>query len=81
MHGIPGFLGGIVSGIIIAGYNAEDIRSAYRTYLPFSKINNIYGRTYTQQAAIQVAGTFMSLGIAAFTGILAGIIVSRIYAT
>jgi ammonium transporter Rh len=81
LHGIPGFLGGILSAIVIASYNGQSVNDIYRPYLPFAQQINVNGRTYTQQAAIQVAGTFMSLGIGAFSGIIAGIIITCIYKT
>lgn len=81
LHGIPGFIGGIVSAIVIAGYNGQGVKDVYRAYLPFAQQINIYNRTYTQQAAIQVAGTFMSMGIGIFTGFIAGLVLTCIYTT
>lgn len=81
LHGIPGFIGGILSSIVIAAYNTSGIPASYDTWLPFSKTGNIYNRTYTQQAAIQVAGTFLSAGIAVFTGFLAGLVIFCIYSS
>lgn len=30
LHGIPGFLGGILSGVVIATYNAQNVSADYR---------------------------------------------------
>ena len=81
LHGIPGFLGGILSGIVLASYNAQGIPESYKTSLPFSTFGNVLSRTYTQQAAIQVAGTFLSLGIGLFTGLLGGLVVYCLYSS
>lgn len=81
LHGIPGFLGGILSAIVIAAYNSKPIAEDYKSYLPFSDTVNLYSRTFTQQAGVQVAGTFVSLGIGIFCGITAGIIISFFYSS
>lgn len=79
MHGLPGFIGGLISAIVIASFNSLSIPSEYQSYIPFSTQNNIYKRSFTQQAGIQVAGTFLSVGIAVFTGLIAGIILTCFY--
>ncbi len=81
LHGIPGILGGILSGIVIASYNAQGIPASYQTSLPYTNIGNTFTRTYTQQAAIQVAGTFLSLGIGVFVGLMAGLVIYCLYSS
>ena len=79
LHGVPGFLGGLLSAIIIASYRAPGINERFENTLPWSQKVNVYNRTYVAQAGAQVAGTFLSAGIAILTGILAGIILLCVY--
>lgn len=84
LHGIPGILGGLFSGMIIAAYNTVDLNntsSDYHTYTtsPLTSTNNVFlgkesGISFLGQGALQVAGTFCSVGIAIGFGILAGLI-------
>lgn len=46
-HGLPGFIGGLISAIVISSYNSLGIPEDYKSYLPFSDQNNIYKRTFT----------------------------------
>lgn len=78
LHGIPGLLGGIWSAIILfwydIGYDTE-IASKYAS----SHFNIPNGRTVARQGAFQIAGTFISLGIAIGFGIIGGYICSLFY--
>jgi hypothetical protein len=39
----------------------------------------MYGRTYGEQAGIQVAATFISMGMGIFFGLVAGLIIKTFY--
>jgi ammonium transporter Rh len=80
LHGIPGFLGGILSAVVIASYNTQPVGTEYLNSLPF-KPGASFTRTFTQQAAVQVGGTFISLGIAIITAIITGIILACTYSS
>lgn len=76
LHGIPGLLGGLISAMVIASYQTwPGLDEAYLHYL--TVVNK--ERTYSQQAGIQVAATFMSIGIGIAFGLLAGAIIYKIY--
>ena len=76
LHGIPGLLGGIISGIVIGGYSrGSGIFDGYQDYLdPLSK-----NRSFYQQGGAQVAATFISMGIGIGVGILTGFILRCFY--
>ena len=80
MHGIPGALGGIISGIVIGSYN-----SGYDTkYTKLFKNGGIWGNTnvntdFVHQGALQVGGTLTSLAIGLAFGILTGFILTLTY--
>ena len=76
LHGIPGLLGGLISAMVIASYQTwPGLDPAYASFL-----HVVHGdRTYSQQAGIQVAATFMSMGIGIVFGLLAGSIIYPIY--
>ena len=77
LHGIPGLLGGLWSAIIVAFYNSGyDLKVGAK----YSKgqFLNIEPR-FMQQAALQIAGTITSLGLAILFGIIAGLIAKVFY--
>jgi len=76
LHGIPGLLGGFISAMVVASYQTPPgLDSAYSPYVDFNK----YGRTYSQQAGIQVASTFMSMVMGILFGLAAGLILKTFY--
>ena len=77
LHGIPGLLGGIWSAVIIAFYNTgydKTLDSLYST----NKFLNIEP-DFLRQGALQIAGTFTSLGMGIGFGLVAGLIGSLFY--
>ena len=75
LHGLPGLFGGFVSAMVIASYQTPPgLQQDYREFLFIGM-----KRTYSQQAGIQVAATFMSMGISLVFGILAGLVTSCVY--
>lgn len=79
LHGIPGLLGGFWSAIVLGWYNGvhydSDLANKYATP-PFGIPNN---RSISKQSGLQVAGTFISLGIGIGFGIIGGLISSCFY--
>jgi ammonium transporter Rh len=69
LHGMPGLIGGFVSAIV-ASRGEGNFGAAYTLYYK-------QGRDAQTQAGFQLAGTFLTLGIAIFSGLLAGYITSR----
>lgn len=80
LHGLPGLLGGLISAVVVASYSqlgTIDPTVTSATYLNFySKISN--GDFY-RQGGLQVAGTFVSIGIAIVFGLFAGFLVRCFY--
>lgn len=80
LHGIPGLLGGILSAIIIAAYQSVDLDQTGKENLNFyEEIAAADGRTYSEQAGIQIAGTFISLGIAIVFGVITSLFLRCVY--
>lgn len=78
LHGIPGLLGGILSAIVIAAYQSVDLDQTGMDNLNFyDAIRD--GRTYSAQAGIQIAGTFISMGIAIVFGIITSLFLRCFY--
>jgi ammonium transporter Rh len=76
LHGIPGLIGGLISAMVVASFQTyPGLDSTYSNYVSFTP----NGRSYSGQAGIQVAGTFVSLGIGIAFGILTGFIISLFY--
>ena len=76
LHGIPGILGGIISGIVIAGYQfGAGIFPAFEPLLDVTP----NGRSFSRQGGMQVAATFISLGIGLGFGLIAGLVISCCY--
>ena len=66
-------LGGILSGVVIAGYHAVPMDEAIRPFLSFYYTDD--GATdLSRQAGIQIAATFVSQA----TGIVAGLVTGAI---
>ncbi len=78
LHGIPGILGGLFSAIVLAAYGSDPLDSDEAANLNFAS-NTFQGRTFNAQAGVQVAGTFISLGIALVTGLIIGFIIYCLY--
>ena len=76
LHGIPGILGGILSAIVVAAYQSQPMDKNIRDKLAFYETNN-GAKNLSDQAGIQIAGTFISLGIAIIAGLLAGLIMRK----
>lgn len=66
-HFLPGLFGGLVSAIVIAAYNSVSLTS-----LTSGNAVNFAGVDYSKQGGLQVAGTFISIGIGLVTGVLGG---------
>lgn len=77
-HGITGILGGIVSAIVLASYQVSPLAEEYVPLVPFHP-NPIPERDYADQAGIQIASTFISVGMGLITGIIAGLVLYRSY--
>lgn len=69
LHGIPGLIGGFVSAIVVS-------RGEGNFGDQYSRIFK-QGRDPQTQAGYQLAGTFLSLGLAIFGGLFTGFITSR----
>jgi ammonium transporter Rh len=69
LHGMPGLIGGFVSAIVASRMEGNFMGE----YSRFAKD----GRSAQTQAGFQLAGTFLSLGLAIFTGLITGYITSR----
>jgi len=75
---IPGVIGSLLSAVIVAGF-------AHNTYDPIVVDPNIFPDLITilkdpyRQGGIQVAGTFISMGIAIVTGVISGTIIKCTY--
>jgi ammonium transporter Rh len=65
LHAMPGLLGGIAGAIVFAIYTVS---------APSIVVNPSSGYDYSKQAGMQIAGTFISLGIALITGAACGLI-------
>lgn len=76
LHGIPGLLGGIISGIIIGGYQTG--YGIYDQYEPFLDVTP-FKRTYYVQGGFQIAATFTSMGIGIVFGIITGLVLLCVY--
>jgi hypothetical protein len=62
--------------MIIASYQTSPgLDFKYQQYVNFTPMN----RSFSGQAGIQVAGSFVSLGISIVTGILAGVLLYFLY--
>ncbi len=84
LHGMPGILGGIFSAIAIASYASDPLNNTLQqNSLPFyanaTTGLNARGRTFYQQGGIQIAGIFISLGIAIGFGLVAGFLMRCVY--
>ena len=73
LHGIPGILGGILSGIVIAGYHSAPMDETIRPFLSFYYTND-GAIDLSRQAGIQIAATFVSQAIGIVAGLVAGAI-------
>lgn len=69
LHGMPGLIGGFISAITVS-IGQDNFGDQY------SRIFKA-GRGPSTQAGFQVAGTFLSLGLAIFSGLITGYITSR----
>ena len=79
VHGIPGILGGLISAAVIAAYNSDPLNNEEEiSYLTFYT-NPFDGRSFIGQGAIQVAGTFVSLGMGILFGVIAGFLMAIFY--
>ena len=76
LHGIPGLLGGFVSAMVVASYQTyPGLDPLYQQYINLTPM----GRTWSAQAGIQVACTFISFFIAILTGIITGALIYLLY--
>ena len=69
LHGIPGFLGGILTSIFASSVSKEDWKLGYSH--DFEKLTE---RSPSKQAAFQLAALFMTLGISIVGGVITGLI-------
>ena len=69
-------MGGVVSAMVIASYQTyPGLDDHYKDLI----VVTMKGRNYSQQAGIQVAGTFISAGIGIVFGLIAGALASLCY--
>lgn len=79
LHGMPGILGGIVSAIAAAAYNMKSTVDAYTlTNADFTYYDALVNTPY-KQGGLQIAATFISVGIAIVTALVASIFIRMIY--
>jgi ammonium transporter Rh len=79
LHGIPGVLGGIVSAIAAAAYNLSSTVDAYViTNNDFPYYDALVSKPY-KQGGIQIAATFISIGIGMVTALIASSIIRCFY--
>ena len=71
LHGIQGILGGLISAIVVAAYQSMPMDTNIQGFLSFYETND-GAMSLSGQAGIQVASTFISLGIAIGAGLIAG---------
>lgn len=64
LHGLPGVLGGLASAIYAAAMTEDHLGTSVESYF--------FGRGPYKQGGIQVASTFISVGVALFGGIVTG---------
>ena len=76
LHGIPGLVGGWISAMVIASY--QTLPGLDEKYAPYLTLIN-EGRSFSGQAGIQVACSFISLGIAVGFGIIVGLLLYACY--
>lgn len=69
---MPGLIGGLSSAVFISAYNLTPLNIG-------NAVVDFQGINYSWQGGIQVAGTFISLGIAIATGAIAGGVISLLY--
>lgn len=76
VHGVCGIVGGWISAMVVASYQTSPgMPEEYQTL-----VNVRYAdRTYSQQAGIQVAATFVAIGIGLAFGIAAALFISIFY--
>jgi ammonium transporter Rh len=80
LHGIPGIIGGILSGVAAAAYSQPDIYDKAVTTGAngkFPDLEKLVNHPYWQ-GGMQIAATFVSAGIGIFFGIIAGLILKKI---
>jgi hypothetical protein len=78
LHGIPGVMGGIFSAIAMASYASSPLTDATQiANLPFYAPSSTHGFYY--QGGLQIAGIFISMGIAIFFGLIAGFLMRLVY--
>jgi ammonium transporter Rh len=73
LHGMPGIIGGLSSAVFVAAYNSTSLDIAGGNPLDF--VNG----EYLRQGGLQVAGTFISLGMGLLTGAIAGLVIYPMY--
>ena len=79
MHGIPGLLGGLISGIVCAEYAFPSTLTGFTlTSAEYPALTVLQESPY-MQGRLQVAGTFTSIGIGIFTGLISGVIIKSFY--
>lgn len=79
LHGIPGILGGIASAIVLAAYGSSPPDEVGGANLNFVSEPN-RGRTFNEQAGVQIAGLAVSFAVSLITGLVIGFIIYCLYA-
>ncbi len=76
---MPGLLGGIVSAVIAASYAYPSASDAHAlTYTEFPDYEKLVSTPY-KQGGLQIAGTFISIGIGIVTALICGIFLRIVY--
>jgi ammonium transporter Rh len=79
LHGLPGLIGGILSAVVVATYKyTANWDPTAITSGNFPEISIITADPY-KQGALQIAGTFVSMGLGITFGIIAGFFMKCIY--
>lgn len=79
LHGIPGLFGGIISAIVAASFYYPSAVDAYpMTSADFPEYDALVSTPF-KQGGLQVAGTFVSIGMGIATSIICGIFLRFVY--
>jgi len=78
LHGIPGLIGGILSAVIVACYNAGYDPNVASNFGNLNLFASVHG-SFLNQGGLQLAGTFTSIGMGIAFGVISGFIILSYY--